>query len=338
MLPSALPDLARNIGGTPLQTIVVTIDRCVHKILLKREDNNPIGSIKDRTAYGLLTALEKAHPGQPLTVVESTSGNLGAALATLCHLRGHTFMAVVDPKAPQASIELMRKFGAQIHVVEEADKNGNYLDTRIRQARELCAALPKAHWTNQYSNRVNPSIHYRHTAPEILRQSPEPIDAIFVAVSTGGTLRGISDRCRLDSPGTRIVAVDVQGSIALGGTPGPRSLNGIGANRQSRFITRQHYNEKILITDSEAIVACRRLLDETGTHVGGSSGAAVAACLRYLVSHPATGTAVCVCPDGGSKYADTLYSDAWLESHGIDLSPVHDWFAAHRIRLHADVT
>ncbi|MEV6345287.1 pyridoxal-phosphate dependent enzyme [Actinoplanes sp. NPDC051851] len=326
------------IGGTPLHELFVRVGRHHRRVLLKREEYNPFGSIKDRTAYSLLHVLEAARPGEQLTIVESTSGNLGAAMAALCHLQGHEFIAVVDPKVSPGNLALMRRFGAAIETIDTADEYGNYLMSRIRRVREICAENPDAVWSNQYANAANPQVHYRETAPEILKDADDAIGAVFVAVSTGGTLRGLSDRFREESPGTTVVAVDVEGSIALGGAPNLRRLNGIGANRPSQFLDDAHYDEKILVRDTAAIATCRSLRDQTGIFLGGSGGAALAACLRHLMAHPETGLAVCVCPDGGGEYSETLYSDSWIAEQDIRLDDDYRWMDVNEIRFTSPVS
>jgi cysteine synthase A len=324
------------IGNTPLERLAVRIGLREHAVLLKREEYNPFGSIKDRTAVGLLQAIEATEPKKGLTIVESTSGNLGVALAALCRLRGHNFIAVVDPKVPHGSLALMRRFGTRIEMVSTEGEHGNYLTSRINRAKQLCAEISDAWWSNQYANRANPRVHFSQTAPEILRQAERAIDVIFVPISTGGTLRGISDRFRRESLHTRVVAVDVYGSIALGGTPGVRHLTGIGANRPSQFVDGRHYDEKILIEDPVAVAMCRKLRDEADVYLGGSAGAAVGACIRYLIRHPSTGMAVCVCPDGGGEYSETLYNDEWLAERQLDPRPVYRWLDRQQVRFQAD--
>lgn len=147
------------------------------------------------------------------------------------------------------------------------------------------------------------------------------MDAIFVAVSTGGTLAGIANYFRAIKPTTRIIAVDAAGSVALGDRPGPRLLTGIGAGRKSDFIGRGDYDEHFLVEDREAFSVCRSVNSSIGVSLGGSAGAVLAACLRYLSTHPEVATPVCLCADAGESYAQTIYDDAWLAAHGVQLQP-----------------
>lgn len=333
--PRTWQEFKARLGDTPLVPVRVSLRGRTHTLLLKLEGANPFGSVKDRTAYGLIEALEgHTRHGEPLTVVESTSGNLGVALAALCGLRGHRFVAIVDPKLQRENLRMMERLGAEILHVTDADENGNYLDARLSKVTELLDADPRLCWTNQYGNTVNPLVHARNTAPELVRQAGRT-DIVFVPVSTGGTAAGVATYFAQCSPDTRVVAVDVTGSVAIGGRPGPRHLTGIGANVRSKFLRargrmglprrghgglRTDVDDRVWVPDAEAVVLCRKLLSETGVDVGGSSGAAIAACLRHLRSCPETRRPVCLCPDTGEKYRDSVFDDGWSSAIGLDVA------------------
>lgn len=146
------------------------------------------------------------------------------------------------------------------------------------------------------------------------------VDAVVVAVSTGGTLAGISRFFRRVSAGTRIVAVDACGSVALGGSPGPRLLTGIGASRSSQLVAPADYDHVFLVDDVTAFAHCRALAAQTGIGVGGSSGAALAGACRFLVNEPGCEQLVCVCADGRANYTSTIYDDGWLHEHQLLLT------------------
>lgn len=332
--PRTWSELVRRIGDTPLVPIGVEVDGKRWTVLLKLESANPFGSIKDRTAYGLIRSLEVEHASEnELTIVESTSGNLGAALAQMCRLRGHQFIAVVDPKVVPANLALIKAAGARIELVSEADETGNYLAARIARVQEICAATSVAHWSNQYARAANPRVHYLQTGPEILRQAGGNIDLVVVAVSTGGTLSGIATFMRSASPGTTVIGVDVEGSVALGGRPSTRWLTGIGANRRSHFVGDRHLDERTWVADALAIAICRKLHNEAGLYLGGSSGAVLAACISHLRRHTKVRRAVCVCPDDGAKYRESLYDDGWVRDREIDLNRALEKLAARGLRF-----
>jgi N-(2-amino-2-carboxyethyl)-L-glutamate synthase len=301
---------------------LVAIDILVHgrprPVLLKLEGRSPGGSIKGRTARSLVDALDAAgHLRAGCTLVESTSGNLGVGLAAEAAARGYRFHAVVDPKVPQLALTRMRRLGATVEIVTEADENGAYLTARLARVRELVASFDPPVWTDQYESLANPSAHETGTGPELLAQAGD-IDVVFAAVSTGGTVAGLARFFRVASPRTRVVAVDIRGSAVLGGVAGPRVLTGIGSTQPSRFLSSDLMFDVAIVDEADAVRACRILERRTGLRVGGSSGAVVAAAVRDLATNPGMLRAVCICPDGGENYVDTIYDDAWLARHGFE--------------------
>ncbi|GCE49820.1 cysteine synthase A [Thermosporothrix hazakensis] len=318
-----LCDLARKLGNTRMEAIRVLLHGRPRTIHLKLEADNPTGSVKDRTAWGLLQTLERRGRLQPGScLVESTSGNLGVALAFLCRLRGYSFIAVVDPKTTPENVSRMQALGAEVDMVRQPDEHGGYLLSRLARIREYCERSAHYVWPNQYANAANPLVHRQMTGPEIYRQMQGKVDAIFLAVSTGGTLAGIAEYFREVSPRTRIIAVDAYGSVVFGTPAAPRKLTGIGASQPSRFLRREHYDEYLLVTDREAFSVCRSLAASVQIQVGGSSGAVLAACLRYLEQHSELERVVCLCPDGGANYTSSIYQDAWLQENGIELDKI----------------
>lgn len=308
------------IGRTPLVKVRLLICRRWKNLWLKLEQFNPGGSIKDRTAYCLVADLEdRGRLGPGGTVVESTSGNLGIGLAMACSERGYRFIAVVDPNISEYSIEKMMELGAQIERVEAAAREGGHLASRLIRVKELLSRDPSIVWTNQYGNSANPRIHREQTGTELLRQTGTVPGIVFISVSTGGTLKGISEYLRPFAPDCLIAAVDIQGSVALGGRPGKRRIPGIGSTRRSEFLGDHPYDFASYISDAEAIATCHALRSCTGIGLGGSSGAVIAAAARYLSGEPKGGMVICICPDGSDRYEYSLYNQDWLDSREISL-------------------
>lgn len=306
------------IGNTPIKAVDLLLQGKTRTIYLKLEGENPTGSMKDRTGYALIQHFEaQGVLSENSVIIESTSGNLGVALAFLCKARGYRFIAVVDPKTTQENIAKMRMLGAHIDMVEKADIQGGYLLSRLERVRELRRMYKHYIWTDQYANPANPRIHYTCTGPEIYQQMDTRVDAVFVPVSTGGTLAGISRFFRETSLKTKIIAVDALGSVIFGFPPAPRKLTGIGSSQASLFIKRSLYNAHILMSDQEAFNFCRELYERTGIKVGGSSGAVLAACVQYLQTHSNISRAVCICADSGENYTSTIFNDEWLCEQGF---------------------
>ncbi len=321
LAPMELNKLAQQLGNTSMEAVSFVIGGIARKIHLKLESTNPTGSVKDRTGYSLIQALEAQNLlSERSVVIESTSGNLGVALSFFCKLKKCSFVAVIDPKTTQENLAKMQAFGAQIEMVDQPDENGGYLLSRLKRIQELCQRSPSYIWTNQYSNTANPPIHYVSTGPEIYRQMHGKVDALFVAVSTGGTLAGIGRFFRKVSPTTTIIGVDAHGSVVFGTPPAPRKLPGIGTSRPASVLTRDLYKLHMLVRDEEPIPFCRALRETTGIKVGGSSGAVLAACAKYLHAHSEVKNVVCVCADSGDNYANSIFNDDWIQKQGFDVS------------------
>lgn len=317
-------------GDTPLVPIRLVVRGRPRTLHLKLEGAGPGGSLKDRTAASMVQELEARGALRPDSViVESTSGNLGVALARLARERGCRFVAVVDPKTTPENLVRMRRLGAGLERVERRDEEGGYLLTRIERVHALCRESSRFVWPNQYENPANPRAHELGTAVEILRQMDGQVDGVVAAVSTGGTLAGLGRRFRRESPRTRLVAVDVAGSVALGGRPGPRLLTGIGASRRSTFLTADLFDDRLRVRDAHAVAFCRELRRRTGLSVGGSSGAVLAAAGRWLAANPAAERVVAVCADRGEWYESSIFDDRWLATRrirleGLTLGPVEE--------------
>lgn len=315
---SQVDELRATISPTPTSEIRVTFRGRRHSVLMKFEQFNATGSVKDRTAAGLLIAMDWQSRLLPGTVVvESTSGNLGLALSHLLALVDCRLIAVIDPKTPHETRSGLDAAGVEVICVDTPDGHGGYLLTRLRTVAQLCRSNPGYRWTDQYSNQASPWIHRRTTGPEIVAQGGPGLDAVYVAVSTGGTLAGVSAHLREADAAVRIVAVDSVGSLATGTVGGRRLLTGIGSSQSSTFLGPGSYDHAAAVADADAIAVCRMFRDDTAISLGGSSGCVLFACLRDLASDTPPRTPLCLCPDSGDKYASTVYDDAWLARNGI---------------------
>jgi N-(2-amino-2-carboxyethyl)-L-glutamate synthase len=312
--------LSETIGRTALRHVEARYGGQRVALGLKLEEGGPTGSVKDRTAVGLLRDLHGQHPLTPGTVVvESSSGNLGLALARVLRSIDCAFVAVVDPKTPQSTRRALAEGGARVILVDEPDGQGGYLLRRLDMVRRLCADNPGYRWPNQYENWASPRIHRHTPGPEIAEQAGPALRAVYVPVSTGGTFAGIATFMAGHHPDVDCVAVDVLGSAALhGGRAGRRLIPGIGAGRRSSFLPNATVPRRALVDDVEAIAVCHLLRDDLGLAVGGSSGCAVRALLADVEAGRAHGLGVCLAADGGDKYADTLYSRRWAADQGVD--------------------
>jgi N-(2-amino-2-carboxyethyl)-L-glutamate synthase len=305
--------------NTPLQVIRVSLQGAVYPLWLKLEFHNPTGSIKFRTAVGLLASLIAQKQVRPGTrVVESTSGNLGLAMARLLAQLDCQLVAVIDPKMTSHMRRAITDEGASLVLVSEPDVNNSYLLQRLRKVEELLDMDADLRWTDQYHNAANPAIHRDITAAEIFQQTDGGVDAVLAAVSTGGTLAGLSDGLRARRPGTAVIAVDACGSLVTSGTSGAHLLTGIGAARKSDFLFPPAYDHALQIRDVEAFAFCRMVADDTGLRVGGSAGAVFAAFTRVMSQPmPQYRCPVAIISDAGGSYRSTVYSDDWLTQQRV---------------------
>jgi 2,3-diaminopropionate biosynthesis protein SbnA len=293
---------------TPVLSVCMSVNGVDHEVLLKLEGKNPSGSIKYRTAVGLVRALNDEGRLTPAsTIIESTSGNLGVALALVAREHGYRFHAVVDPKVQPERLRSMEALGAVVDCVESADGDGNFLEARLHRVQQLLAANEGYVWSNQYESPANPAAHAASTGPEIWQQTRGGLDTVFVAVSTGGTAAGIAEFFASTAPHVRVIAVDAVGSTALGFAPGVRQLTGIGSSRPSTFLKPEMVTTSLLVSDEEAFAMCGRLRAARGVAVGGSSGAVLAACARYVAEHPEIRLPLCLCPDDGEHYGESIF-------------------------------
>jgi cysteine synthase A len=285
------------------------------ELALKLEGLNPAGSIKLKAAVGLVEAAENSGallPGGH--VIESSSGNLGIALSSVCASRGYTFTCVVDPNTSQQSKALMQALGTEVVLIGERDACGGYLQSRIDYIAGRLREDPSLVWPNQYANQANPRAHHDTTAPSIIKQFPT-VDHLFVGAGTTGTLMGVARYFRQYSPHTRIVAVDTEGSITFGFPPGPRRIPGLGTSRRPEIFRPGQADETVLVPEVDAIRMCRRLAAERGLLLGGSTGAVLSGVQRLRADIPSGSQVVAISPDNGDRYLQTVYSDEWVLDH-----------------------
>src|SRR5450755_223241 len=310
--------LAERIAGYPVTPVVCYELRVAGRnrlIRFKLEGESPWRSIKGRTAIGLLASV-LGRTTDRSALIESTSGNLGVALAALAGDLDLPFTAVVDDRLPSAMERRMRLAGADLQPADPGPDGTDGLSSRLRTVARLLAADPDALWPDQYGNLVNPLVHRVWTGPELLAQAPLA-EALFIGASTGGTLAGISRAARAARPELKIVGVDVEGSRALGGPHGGRLLSGIGSSRVSGLCDQSTCDAVEVVSSRSGIVHCRAWQRATSLSLGGSGGAVLAAALRHLAAHPELTSVLCLCPDLGENYTDTIYDDAWVQAQGI---------------------
>src|SRR5213594_1548548 len=276
-LVTRLEQLRKTLRPTPHVPLAVE-----HmNLFAKLEYVNPVGSIKDRPAYWILKrAAERGEICDETTVIESSSGNFASALAAFTRLVGLRFIPVIDPNISGTYESFLRRLCDTVVKVEERDDTGGFLKTRLQMVHQLCASTPHAYWTNQYANPDAVEAHYHLTAGDICAEF-DSLDYVFIGVSTGGTIAGMSRRLKERYPKVRIIAVDTEGSVIFGDAPRKRHIPGVGSSIVPPLLSQADIDDVVLIPEREAVAACRELLETHGLFAGGSSGTVYAAVKRY---------------------------------------------------------
>src|SRR5213596_3435073 len=276
-LVTRLEQLRKTLRPTPHVPLAVE-----HmNLFAKLEYANPVGSIKDRPAYWILKrAAERGEICDETTVIESSSGNFASALAAFTRLVGLRFIPVIDPNISRTYESFLRRTCDTVVKVEERDDTGGFLKTRLRMVQHLCDTTPHAYWTNQYANPDAVDAHYHLTAGDICADFAS-LDYVFIGVSTGGTIAGVSRRLKERYPKVRIIAVDTEGSVIFGDAPRKRHIPGVGSSIVPPLLSQADIDDVVLIPERETVAACRELLVTHGLFAGGSSGTAFAAVKRY---------------------------------------------------------
>lgn len=289
----------------------------IKNAFLKYEGLNIAGSIKIKTAQYLIDGLEKHYNIDPSknTIIESSSGNLGIALSIVCKIKNYKFICVTDPNTIPIAEKYMKAYGAQVIKVTERDTNGGFLAKRIDLIKSMLQQDANLVWTNQYASKFNIQAHYDTTAKEIFNKFPN-LDYLFVGAGTTGTLVGCAKFFEKHSPKTKIIAIDTEGSVTFGFTPGRRYIPGIGTSLKPQICSMDNIYKVILIPEEKTIIMCNLLLRNHGLFLGGSSGTVLYAARKYINTlNQKNISLVAISPDFGDKYIDTIYNPDWVEAN-----------------------
>lgn len=314
--------VAELVGQTPLLDLSGLLGGGRLRVLAKLEMCNPAGSAKDRPALAMLQqalADGRVHPGG--VVVESSSGNLGVALAQHCRLLGLRLVCVIDPRTSPTTRRLIEAYGGEVVQVDRPDPvTGDWLQARLDTVRRIVEATPGAWWPNQYANADNPAAHRTGAVKEVVDALGGAPRALFVATSSTGTLVGSQRYLRDHGHPTEVVAVDAAGSVLFGGSRGTRLLPGYGAGVVPPLAGQAAPADVVRVDDTACVVGCRRVARGASLLVGASAGGVVEAFLSVRDDFRAGDTVVLLFHDGGERYLDTVFDDAWVETH-LGLTP-----------------
>jgi cystathionine beta-synthase len=317
------PTILEAIGRTPLIPLRSLAEGLPSRVLVKLESVNPGGSIKDRVGVAMVEEAARRGWLQPGgTIIEATAGNTGVGLALAAAVKGYRCIFVLPDKMSGEKIRLLRAYGAEIVITPTSvppDSPESYNGVADRLAREI----PGAWRPNQFANLANPEVHYRTTGPEIWEQTGGTITVFVAGVGTGGTISGVGRYLKERNPDIRIVGADPEGSILSGDAPKPWKVEGIGEDFVPKTLNGQMVDDWVRVGDAESFRTARDLARSEGLLVGGSSGTAVAAALRYARRLTAEDVVVALCPDTGRNYLSKFFDDAWLsDNHLLETEPV----------------
>ncbi|QEH32687.1 Putative cystathionine beta-synthase [Aquisphaera giovannonii] len=290
-------------------------------ILLKVESFNPGGSIKDRVAVAMIEEAEQQgwlRPGG--TIIEATAGNTGVGLAMAAAVKGYRTIFVMPDKMSREKIRLLAAYGAEIVITPTSvppDSPESYNGVADRLAREI----PDAWRPNQFMNLANPGAHYHTTGPEIWDQTGGKVTAVVAGAGTGGTLSGVGRYLKERNPRVKIIGADPEGSILSGDSPRPWKVEGIGEDFVPRTLNSHVVDEWVRVGDAEAFDTARKVARKEGILLGGSSGTAIAAAVRYARRLGPEDLVVVICPDTGRNYLSKFFDDQWLAENHLVLEP-----------------
>jgi cysteine synthase len=285
-------DIVQAIGNTPLVELKRLSPKPGVRIWAKLESRNPTGSVKDRVARSLIEDAEEKgaiRPGQ--TILEPTSGNTGISLAMICKRKGYPVKVVMPDNVTQERTQLLKMYGAEI-VYSDGSKGSN---GAVELALEMAAADSSYYMPYQYGNMANPLAHYNGTALEILEELDE-ISAFVAGLGTGGTLMGNGRRFKEElGDACKIVAAEpMQGEPVQG-------LRSLDDGFIPPIIDLSLLDRKIFVTNRDAILWTRKLLDEEGLFAGVSTGAIARVAVR-IANELDEGNVVFIVADDGWKY------------------------------------
>jgi cysteine synthase A len=305
------------IGNTPVQSLdrLVAQQKLHGRLVAKLELVNPGGSMKDRVALEIIRSARARgdlRPGQP--VVEVTSGNTGIGLAIVCAAIGHPFYAVMSRGNTPERAQMMRAFGAEVVMVDQAPGSvvGRVSDRDMALVRERCATLRQelgAYFANQFENPANADAHFHTTAPELWRQCAGQLDAVVAFAGTGGALGGLSRFfATVDRP-VRVYAVEPACAASLAAAcciEAAHAIQGGGYGKASLpHVDRKLVYGYLQCSDEQAIAGARLLASHEGILGGYSAGAHLHAALDLLRGPERGKTVAFLACDSGMKYFST---------------------------------
>ena len=311
-------DILGTVGNTPIVRINKLAPAHV-RMYVKLEAFNPMSSVKDRLALGIILDAEARgdlKPGQ--MVVEATSGNTGIALAMVCAVRNYPFVAFMSETFSIERRKLMRALGAKVILTPAAARGSGM----VKMAEEF-AKKHGAFLTQQFDNPANPAYHRSTTGPEILSDfAGQRLDWFVTGYGTGGTLTGAGEMLKLARPDLKICVCEPAGAALLAGKEwAPHKIQGWTPDFIGSVLNRGVYDRNVPIDDIVARDTARALAQQEGIFCGISSGATFAAALEVAKGAEQGSVILAMIPDTGERYLSTILFE------GINEGSDDEWLA-----------
>ncbi len=317
-------NILETVGNTPLVKLNQVAKGVKATILAKLEFFNPGGSIKDRVAFYMIRDAEEKgflKPGD--TIVEETSGNTGIALGIYAAVKGYKVIIAGPDRISEEKLNLLKSFGIEV-VLCPKEALSDSPEYCYNVAKRIAESTPNAYFIDQLFNDKNAEAHYKTTGPEIWEQTNHKVDIVVIGVGTGGTISGIGKFLKEKNPKIKVIGVDPMGSIVYDYfksrkliEPYPYLIEGLGEEVVCGTMCFDIVDEIIQVTDKDAFLMTRRLLEEDGIFAGGSSGAAVLTAIKIAKDLDEDKIVVTVLPDRGHNYLSKIFNDKWMRENGF---------------------
>jgi len=297
-----LQNLSDLIGHTPLMKLNKVVKPSVGQILVKLENRNPSGSVKDRLAYAIVCSAEGT--GELVAgdmLVWATSGNSGTSLAFVGRSKGYPVTIFMPSNAPVHQRKLLRQYGAKVELT--SPKAG--MTGALEEARMFAEKSSNHKFIDVFRNPAIVEAHYSGTGREILDDVGGPIDAFVSGIGTGATITGVGKYLKENIQGIKIIGVEPTGSPMISaGLSGSHMIPGIGPDFIPPLLDLNLVDDVVTVSDEEAHDMTVRLCLEEGLLAGISAGANVSAAIRVAQSLAVNATVVTLIPDTGERYLD----------------------------------
>ncbi|HEX4480221.1 MAG TPA: cysteine synthase A [Rudaea sp.] len=309
--------ILETIGRTP----IVKINKLAPKgidMYVKVEAFNPMSSVKDRLAIGIILDAEAngtLKPGQ--TVVEATSGNTGIALAMVCAAKGYPFVAFMSDSFSVERRKLMRALGAKVILIPAAERGTGMIKRAEDYAKKNDAFLAR-----QFDNPANPAYHRSTTGPEILQDfAGKRLNFFVTGWGTGGTLTGAGEMIKLARPDVKVIATEPEGAAMLSGKDWqPHKIQGWTPNLIPSVLNKSVADKIVTVTDVQARDTARALSMKEGIFCGISSGGTFAAALEVAKTAKQGDVILAMLPDTGERYLSTFLFEGINEGTDVELN------------------